>query len=334
MCFFFVGEDCKRRWRNIKDTYFRNKKKRKLGTGSASSEKPIKWTLYDRLSFLDMIKHQRESKNTLTEEEEETPIYSHNETDYEIHPTDESTLDDSDLLEEYSAPSTPRQTSGALKLNKGLNKNEDSLTSGSRSSTPFQQNYVKKSQPRVSKQNTMAQFEERAQKRMELIESIHKKSNSNSEDDVDLFMKSISFTVKKFPPAELNEAKLGILKLVSDLQLKLATQHSSQQTPAHSSQPISHADRSNSHFYGTNQYQLNGPFHLTGTKSHTTASTSQYELQDEPFDLAATASSNTASSYFKDYNPENQNSSFSNVSEFMDPEQNSEKNELRYQQLN
>ncbi|CAH1987903.1 unnamed protein product [Acanthoscelides obtectus] len=156
------GDDCKRRWRNIKDTYFRNRKKRKFRTGSAASERVIKWTLYDRLSFLDVIKHERESKNTLTEEEE-TPAYS--ETDYEIQPTDESTLDDSDLLDEYSTPSTSRRTSDAMKLNKGLNKN------------PFQQNCGKRSQPRVSKLNTMAQFEERAQKRMELLESIHKKKH-------------------------------------------------------------------------------------------------------------------------------------------------------------
>ncbi|CAH1953388.1 unnamed protein product [Acanthoscelides obtectus] len=292
-------DDCKRRWRNIKDTYFRNRKKRKLGTGSAASERVIKWTLYDRLSFLDVIKHERESKNTLTEEEE-TPAYS--ETDYETQPTDESTLDDSDLLDEYSTPSTSRRISDAMKLNKGLNKN------------PFQQNCGKRSQPRVSKLNTMAQFEERAQKRMELLETIHKKNISNSEDDVDLFMKSISFTVKKFPPAELNEAKLGILKLVSDLQLKLATQNSSQQTPAHSSQPTSPADRSNSHSLGTNQYQLNGPFNLTETTSHTTASTSQYKLQNGSFHLAATESDNIAGSYFKSYNPEQQNSSISNVS--------------------
>ncbi|CAH1960684.1 unnamed protein product [Acanthoscelides obtectus] len=155
------SDDCKRRWRNIKDTYFRNRKKRKLGTGSAASERVIKWTLYDRLSFLDVIKHERESKNTLTEEEE-TPAYS--ETDYETQPTDESTLDDSDLLDEYSTPSTSRRTSDAMKLNKGLNKN------------PFQQNCGKRSQPRVSKLNTMAQFEERAQKRRSSLNLSTKKT--------------------------------------------------------------------------------------------------------------------------------------------------------------
>lgn len=69
-----------------------------------------------------MIKDERESKIPWREK---TPDYSHNGTDYEIHPIDETTLDDPDFVEEYSAPSTSRRTSGAVKLNKGLDKNPE-----------------------------------------------------------------------------------------------------------------------------------------------------------------------------------------------------------------
>lgn len=329
--FFFSVEDCKRRWRNIKDTYFRNRKKRKLGTGSASSEKPMKWALYDRLSFLDKVKHERESKNTLAEElveehQEETSVYSHHETDdYAIDLAGESSLDDSDL---NSTPSTSRRTLGTVKFNKTLDKDhQESLTSGSRSSTPFQTN-VSKTKPRVPKPNTTAQYEERAQKRMELLEAIHNKKKSEP-DDVDLFMQSISLTVKKFPPAQINEAKLGILKLVSDLELKLATQHLSQQTTTQSSQSTSSAEENvglNSHFYGNSQYQQNEPLHQTSAASQTTVGNSQYH-QKEPLHPTATATRTTTSSYFQNFNPENQNSPFLNASR-LDSE-----NGLRYHQL-
>lgn len=43
----------------MKDTYNKNKKARKLGTGS-SSNKPSKWQLTDVLSFLDACPNERE----------------------------------------------------------------------------------------------------------------------------------------------------------------------------------------------------------------------------------------------------------------------------------
>ncbi|CAH0563159.1 unnamed protein product [Brassicogethes aeneus] len=198
-----IADDCKKRWRNIKDTYFRNIKKRKLGTFSASSQKPTKWTLFDRLSFLDSVKHERASKSNFADEEEETPLESPNEMDCEIGPTDESTLNNSDLFERYLSPSTSR-TPGT-KFNKILDRDQESSTSESRSSTPLQRN-LNKYQLRVSKNSLIAQFEERSQKRMELLKAMHKKKDKTEpEDEVDLFMRSISMTVKKFPPALLNE---------------------------------------------------------------------------------------------------------------------------------
>jgi len=53
---FISVDDCKRRWKNIKDTHNRNK--RKLGTGSASSSKK-KWILADRVSFLNSVDNER-----------------------------------------------------------------------------------------------------------------------------------------------------------------------------------------------------------------------------------------------------------------------------------
>lgn len=52
----FIVEDCKKRWKNIRDSYNRNK--RKLSKGSERSMKK-KWSLVHHVSFLDTVEHER-----------------------------------------------------------------------------------------------------------------------------------------------------------------------------------------------------------------------------------------------------------------------------------
>ena len=49
--------DCKTRWRTIRDSYKKNLKKQKLGTGSAAAKKS-KYNV-DTLSFLSDIEDER-----------------------------------------------------------------------------------------------------------------------------------------------------------------------------------------------------------------------------------------------------------------------------------
>jgi len=56
----YIVDDCKKRWRNIKDTYNRKKRSRQMGTGSAAKNKPSKWQLADILSFLDVAVYERQ----------------------------------------------------------------------------------------------------------------------------------------------------------------------------------------------------------------------------------------------------------------------------------
>jgi len=56
----FTGDECKKRFKNLKDSYRRNKLARKQGTGSSASTKPTKWSLAPYLSFLDNIPQERE----------------------------------------------------------------------------------------------------------------------------------------------------------------------------------------------------------------------------------------------------------------------------------
>jgi len=53
-------------------------------------------------------------------------------------------------------------------------------------------------------------------RRVEILEA--KVAQQGFEDDVDVFMKSISMTMKSFPQNLINEAKVQILQLVNNLQ--------------------------------------------------------------------------------------------------------------------
>lgn len=56
---FILDDNCKKRWRSIRDTYKRLKREGKLGTGSAASAKSQKWQLASYLSFLDTVPEEK-----------------------------------------------------------------------------------------------------------------------------------------------------------------------------------------------------------------------------------------------------------------------------------
>ncbi|KAF9405768.1 hypothetical protein HW555_013628, partial [Spodoptera exigua] len=63
-----TSNDCKKRWKYIRDSYNRCKRKNKLPTGSSASLKTTKWMLYERLRFLEKIPTERTSVATVEAE--------------------------------------------------------------------------------------------------------------------------------------------------------------------------------------------------------------------------------------------------------------------------
>jgi len=54
----FLDEDCKKRWRLIRDHFKCLKREGKLGTGSAA-RKPVNWLLLKYVSFLSQVPEER-----------------------------------------------------------------------------------------------------------------------------------------------------------------------------------------------------------------------------------------------------------------------------------
>lgn len=65
----------------------------------------------------------------------------------------------------------------------------------------------------------LQRFEDRAQKRTEILQALQKQTEA-PELDLDLFMKSITLTVKTLRKPLTNEAKLSILTVVTNLETR------------------------------------------------------------------------------------------------------------------
>ncbi|KAG5880792.1 hypothetical protein JTB14_010458 [Gonioctena quinquepunctata] len=200
-------EECKSRWKNIRDNYHKHKRKQKQGTGSAASAKPPKWALYEYLKFLDNEKSERQSISNVSEAAtsiEENTNREHSDEEFDTSVDVDSVVDD-DLS---SPPLSDYPT-----LSKKLRQNV--ITDKSRCSTP-ESNAGSTSTKRTQRKNVFLEnFEERSKQRLRMLSSLIQKPE---DDEVDLFFKSIAMTVKQLPPHLIAKAKLETLTLVTELQ--------------------------------------------------------------------------------------------------------------------
>lgn len=91
-----------------------------------------------------------------------------------------------------------------------------SNTPSSRSNTPTVTGRLDKS---ISAKSTLlANLQERSKKRMEMYSKL---IDRDKEDEVDLFMRSMALMLKKLTPNLINQAKLQILTLVTNLQASM-----------------------------------------------------------------------------------------------------------------
>ncbi|XP_044734314.1 transcription factor Adf-1-like [Chrysoperla carnea] len=186
------ANDCKKRWRNIKDTFFK-RQKRRTGTGSSTNMKPKSWPLANMLSFLGKANHKRESisntsaDNNLSQADDEIGSQADEET--MTHEDVEFITEDVTL--EAKQPHSLKQTS-----------------------TPSKDLFFHPSKRHKTSEKVMNFLEETRKERNELLRGL----NQNRDDEIDLFFKSIAMSVKKLRPELINEAKMKSLQMVFDLE--------------------------------------------------------------------------------------------------------------------
>ncbi|KAK4887193.1 hypothetical protein RN001_003464 [Aquatica leii] len=178
-------EDCKKRWRNIKDTYQKRRRKGKGTTGRSGSTKSKPWALADMLAFLGAAEHKRETMTNITIQ------------DNDIMP----------LLDETS-------------VDKDVSTETVNDTQASHIENPVEPIQNRSSwRPPIKRQrhndNIIQMIEMRSKERQEIVRSLQAK-----EDDIDLFFKSIALSVKKLRPDLINDAKLMSLQMVFQLEVR------------------------------------------------------------------------------------------------------------------
>ncbi|KAL4127218.1 hypothetical protein QTP88_011408 [Uroleucon formosanum] len=87
----------KKRWKNIRDSYSRNK--RKPSTGSAASIKK-KWTLAPHLGFLEQVEWERSSTSNVTQTQELGSFAQELDTSNQGYDTSNQDLDTTHLVED------------------------------------------------------------------------------------------------------------------------------------------------------------------------------------------------------------------------------------------
>ncbi|XP_026820590.1 uncharacterized protein LOC113559163 [Rhopalosiphum maidis] len=189
------AEDCKKRWRNIRDTYMRHKKK--LGTGSSALAKK-KWFLADSLTFLNNVEYERNTTTNINASDTTT-----NDTTTNVN-TNDSFMD---FLSEESSELF----------------DEDNTTEKSTKEPNFKE-FQKPNKKFKSKYNKK-DFSKHQSERTVIIQNLHKQNETilnkvTNNDETDLFFQSIAAMVKKLPPRGISEARLQILKTISELEDK------------------------------------------------------------------------------------------------------------------
>ncbi|KAG8275261.1 hypothetical protein J6590_090044 [Homalodisca vitripennis] len=169
------AEECKNRWKNIRDTYMRRKRAKKLPTGSASSKKVRKWHLEDYLEFMNVVECERETVTNTITQDDETKV-------------DGQETENVEMAEEsvYSEIRDPED------LNKDLSEEPEQLDGDG---VP-KQSKKRKLKTKLSGESILKVFKRNSEERSKLMSAILDKPKE--QHPIDVFFQSMAMTVKKF----------------------------------------------------------------------------------------------------------------------------------------
>ncbi|XP_039278511.1 uncharacterized protein LOC111048165 [Nilaparvata lugens] len=205
-------QSCKKRWRDIRDNYYKiRRKEQKLSAcawgGQRGGHRGSKWRLYDHLLFLPLVQratagsgggaahHSVNVSTFLTADDAPSSICT-SSTQADDHedarcPSPEVILTHSEVTSDWElfASEQKRRFGGG----DSVNGSHDTIMADDEDCYQF------------------------ASKRLRTKDEGHD-SLSQPQDDVDLFMRSVAITVKKLAPEQVAKAKMEILSIVTRLQ--------------------------------------------------------------------------------------------------------------------
>uniref|UniRef100_A0A1B6DXI5 MADF domain-containing protein n=1 Tax=Clastoptera arizonana TaxID=38151 RepID=A0A1B6DXI5_9HEMI len=185
------GSECKKRWKSIRDHYRREKKEEKGSAGSAKKKRAVYW---DRLRFLDGVEEGESFMNDPSAPDNQITAAEDDFADEENYENGmcEYTYEDQSMEEPEN-----RELNKTAFLASKLKRRKENYTIN---------NYLK------NKKDYMKNFKKCLQ---ELVKPI----SQETENEHDLFFKSVAGTVKKLRPDLIVRTKAKIFQIVSEMEL-------------------------------------------------------------------------------------------------------------------
>ncbi|XP_049946389.1 uncharacterized protein LOC126431185 [Schistocerca serialis cubense] len=183
------GNQCKKRWKDIRDNYWKTVRKEQLQTGSAAPSSTTKWALFNRLDFLRDVERERSYFCSIP-------------------------------------PKEPTSVEGLLSDEDGQNANEtepDTLQAIASLSSSDAAAANSSISARRSRKTHWDSINQRGQQRLGLLQRLA--NNREPEDNVGLFMRCIASSIRKLPRHLINKAKIDILSYVTRLDSSSESSH-------------------------------------------------------------------------------------------------------------
>lgn len=196
------AEDCKKRWRNIRDTYKRRIRKEKSIYSSSSRAK--KWALAEMLSFLHNVENKRSSgpiSNIGSGSINNNDVDDSSNLDYEN--SDAGINESGDVFQDFPSSETIQN-----------DKDNSSEHYNKRNSKPSMGFSRQSSMRKKLNEKILKLMEELVSERNDILKVICQRE----EDSVDLFYRSVAMSVKQLRSELINEAKIKTLQLLFELE--------------------------------------------------------------------------------------------------------------------
>ncbi|XP_046666988.1 transcription factor Adf-1-like [Homalodisca vitripennis] len=223
-----TGEQCKTRWKSIRDNFKRTRRDESSGTGKPAKIKRANY--WELLTFLDEADDKRRGCSKAGEGELNYTEVTHVmiddadgdvlDEDYSILATEQGGQDD-----HLPTLTTPPQTAHqhTTVSNNDSRQASDRLTVAESPVHPNPLTLARKQKRKRYRSNcaVIDLLKQAGDERNVSLKFLERLVQPNSDkDDIELFFQTMAATVKKFKPSDRAEAKVKVFNVVSDIEMR------------------------------------------------------------------------------------------------------------------
>ncbi|KAJ8728928.1 hypothetical protein PYW07_006624 [Mythimna separata] len=205
-----TDSECRKKWKLIRDSYNRYKRKQKSSTGSAAPAKNSKWQFYERLRFLENTSSERPSSTSVDQEQQSSTsvVQEVTNTSSEVgHEDTPSVAADASVHNTISRE--------LVEPVPGTSTQERSIPQSKSSEKSTSKNTKRKRQ----KEDEFIKFmKDRHESRNSTLESL-KCQGRESFDDISTFTKHIETMLRKLSARSRAMAKTEIFNIISKYEI-------------------------------------------------------------------------------------------------------------------